>query len=167
MEIYNHWVTTAVTTLHLSPRDLDTITATYDQVRETGFPYIVLAEPSSDEVLGLVYATHYKGERAAYRGTADMSLFLSPKIVGKGHGGKLLDALVEGLKARKGDEFVREVIATMAVADEGKDARRFYLKYGFEEVGHLRRVGRKMDKWVDIKLFQLTLVDEEWYEANP
>lgn len=33
----------------------------------------------------------------------------------------------------------------------------FHKKMGFEEVGHLKEVAYKFDRWLDLKLFQLIL----------
>jgi len=34
---------------------------------------------------------------------------------------------------------------------------KFHKKLGFEEVGHLKEVGYKFNRWLDLKFFQLRL----------
>ena len=36
---------------------------------------------------------------------------------------------------------------------------KLHTQLGFEKVGHLRSVGRKFDRWLDLVFMQLTLVE--------
>jgi len=51
---------------------------------------------------------------------------------------------------------VREVLAVTAVIKDN-DARSFYVREEFEQVGRMNRVGWKMRRWVDCVTFQLSL----------
>jgi len=51
---------------------------------------------------------------------------------------------------------IREVLAVTAVS-KNNDARSFYVREGFEQVGRMNRVGWKMGRWVDCVTFQLSL----------
>ena len=77
-----------------------------------------------------------------------------------GIGKSLLDAWIVALIELKDEDArprIYQAIAQMSVDPSGKDAGRFYLRKGWDEVGCLRRVGWKFGKWIDVKVFQKSL----------
>ena len=79
-------------------------------------------------------------------------------------GRRLLRPLIEVLRGVEPSERrvhgVREVLAYRS-ANEGRDAGRFYEREGFEEVRRLRRIGWKMGRWIDTRIFQMSLGERE------
>lgn len=62
------------------------------------------------------------------------------------------------LRAARMPFLVVEVGGEAVVADTGNDASAaLHRRYGFTEVGRLRSVGFKHDRWVDTVLFQRDL----------
>ena len=160
-DIFNHYILNTVITFALTPTTQDEVLQKWKTVLDEGCPYIV-AENSSGEVVGLSYASGFRNERKGYRHTVEFSLFCHPDHTAQGVGPQLLKKLLEILrepeqfpdfivKPRNEDEKIRAVIGCMSVDEtgwkKGLGLRDFYLKHGFEEVGHLKRVGHKFDRW--------------------
>jgi L-amino acid N-acyltransferase YncA len=106
-----------------------------------------------DEVAGYAYCAPWKA-RPAYRQTVEDSIYLAPDALGRGLGGRLLDALLTACA----EADVREVIAV--VADGGAESQASLALHrgrGFVEVGRLRSVGYKHDRWLDTVLLQCSL----------
>lgn len=160
-QILDHYVANTVITFAVSTPSQEELLATYRGVLRHGLPFIVAVDDAGD-VLGYSYATGFRKERRGYRHTVELTLLCHPQHTRKGIGPLLLRKLIDILKApqdfpeyvaepRSEDEKVRAVLAVMAVDetswDNGLGLRDFYVKQGFEEVGHLRKVGHKFDRW--------------------
>jgi L-amino acid N-acyltransferase YncA len=140
-------------------------------VQSQRLPYIVAvlsgcdqAEPTREPVLGYIYCSGFRSGKSGYRHTVELSLFCHPEHQAQGIGTLLLKKLLsvlacpqenkewyEGGNARSEDQKVRQVLAVMAVDEMGRESgyglKRWYERFGFEEVGHLKKVGRKFDRW--------------------
>jgi phosphinothricin acetyltransferase len=149
-EIYGHYVNTTVVTFDIGEVTAEIMEAKRAAVHETGLPFIVAVD-DSDRVLG--YAAMFPWRpKAAYKHTAEGSIYLSPSATGQGVGGALLNELME-----RGRQLgIREVIAV--ISDEDTEASmHLHRKLGFESIGHLRRVGFKFDRWIGTYLLQKSL----------
>ncbi|CAO2653624.1 Nn.00g030350.m01.CDS01 [Neocucurbitaria sp. VM-36] len=173
-EIIEYYVFNTVITLALAPPSCDEVRKTWENSSAQGLPYLVAVDDNLDTVLGFCYAGEFKGGggRGGYRHSVELSLFCHPDHMQKGIGSRLLQQLVETLKApeefphyvhvtRKEDEKVRILLACMSVDEtswrEGLGLRDFYVKHGFEEVGHMKKVGNKFDRWIDTRYLQLSI----------
>ena len=155
--IYNHYVHHTVVTFDLLDRPISFFESKFDNIAGH-LPYLVITtnDPAHPSVLGYAYASPYS-ERSAYRHTVEIGFFVHPEYLGVGIGESLLDALtmtLTELKNEDGRPRIYQAIAKMSVNPSGKDAERFYLREGWDEVGRLRKVGWKFGKWIDIKVFQ-------------
>jgi len=76
-----------------------------------------------------------------------MTLFVHHEHRGKGIGTQLMSVLLKAIPRTR----IRELLAVMAVDDEGRDAglglRDYYVRWGFREVGRMERVGFKFERW--------------------
>jgi L-amino acid N-acyltransferase YncA len=150
--------------LALDPPTTEDIRNSWNASTSKNLPYIVAVDAEDDNILGFCSAGHFRGGggRAGYRHTVELSLFCHPKHVKRGVGSMLLDKLIDVLKApeqfpeivstpRIAEDKVRMLIACMSVDEttwnEGLGLRDFYVKHGFVEVGHLKKVGHKLDRW--------------------
>lgn len=153
LDIYNHYVATSTVTFDEQPLALAALQAKVSQIAELGFPFIV-AEGAPGEVLGYAYASTWR-PKAAYRHTAECSIYLAAGATGQGWGRMLLGELLE----RSTAAGIRELIAV--IADEGAEASvALHRKLGFREVGHLNRVGYKFERWLGTILMQKSLVED-------
>lgn len=103
--------------------------------------------PDKTEVVGFCYITPWKPERPAYQYTGELSLYVHHEHQGKGIGSALMVAILEVISQTK----IREVLAVMAVDEKSKNSglalRDYYVRWGFEEVGRMKRVGFKFERW--------------------
>ncbi|KAI8801514.1 sortase-like acyltransferase [Cladochytrium replicatum] len=161
LEIYTHYVQNSVATFELTPPSLADFSKRVDSIRTSNLPHLVAtAEENPNSVLGYAYASFYRAERHAYRHTVEISIYLSHTCLRSGAGRALMNALVAGIRERQ--PHVRELLAVMAVdtVGSGVGVEMFYRKMGFEEVGKLKKVGYKFDRWIDVMFLQKSLVVE-------
>ena len=148
-EIYAHYVRTGVATFELTPPDESEWLQRLHDVTERGLPF--LTATLDGEVAGYAYCSPWK-TRPAYRHTVEDSVYLAPQALGRGVGGRLLDAVLEDCTRSR----VREVIAVI-VDDNGAASLALHRNRGFVHAGRLRGVGFKHGRWLDTVLLQRSL----------
>ncbi|MGV0789804.1 N-acetyltransferase family protein [Mycolicibacterium sp. XJ2] len=149
-DIYAHYVENTVATFELVRPDRVEWNRRYGAVIEAGLPF--LSAVLDGEIVGYAYCAPWK-TRPAYRHTVEDSVYVAPYAVGRGVGGKLLDALLAGCTTAG----VREVIAVIVDADAAASAA-LHRGRGFLEAGRLAAVGFKHDRWLDTLLLQRSLL---------
>ncbi|KAH7128519.1 acyl-CoA N-acyltransferase [Dendryphion nanum] len=177
--ILDYYVLNTVITLALTPSPPEDIHDKWQDTLSNGFPYIVAVhdtadddEPGKASVVGFAYVNGFRSERKGYRHTAELSLFCHPDHTAQGIGSVLLTKLIAIVKApdqfpdfvatpRSEEDRITSIIACMSLDEtgwkKGLGLRDFYLKHGFEEVGHMKKVGHKFDRWIDTCYLQLHL----------
>jgi len=145
--IYRHHVLHGTASYDLEPPSAEFHRDKIRRVAAAGWPFIV-AEAS--DVVGYAYVTQFR-DRAAYRFTAENSIYVHPEQTGRGIGKALLAALLD----RAAEYGFRTVIAVIGGAEPASIA--VHAACGFEEVGRLRRVGWKHEKWLDSVYMQRDL----------
>ncbi|QSF59136.1 GNAT family N-acetyltransferase [Nocardioides sp. zg-1228] len=86
--------------------------------------------------------------KPAYSHTRETTVYVAPGHQGRGVGRRLYDALL----ARLTDDGVHLVVAAVALPNDASLA--LHRACGFEEVGVMREVGRKHDRWIDVAWMQ-------------
>ena len=148
-EIYAYHVRTEVATFELTPPDRSEWLQRLRAVTAHGLPF--LTATLDGEVAGYAYCVPWK-TRPAYQHTVEDSVYVAPQAVGRGVGGRLLDALLEEC-AQSG---VREVIAVIVDADDSASLA-LHRNRGFVDAGRLTAVGFKHGRWLDTLLLQRSL----------
>ena len=110
----------------------------------------LLVADADGEVLGYAYSASYR-PRPAYALTRETSVYLAADARGQGLGRRLYDALLPRLR----DDGVHTAVALIALPNDASLA--LHRACGFTEVGVLRGVGRKFDRWIDTAWLQLML----------
>ncbi|WP_018611304.1 GNAT family N-acetyltransferase [Segetibacter koreensis] len=87
----------------------------------------------------------------AYKFSAEHSIYIANGFRGCGRGGELLERLIALAK----HQGFHTLIAGIDAENEG--SCKFHSKFGFVEVGRLREVGYKFDRWLDLIFMQLLL----------
>ncbi|MBI5160964.1 MAG: N-acetyltransferase [Micrococcales bacterium] len=150
LEIYNHYVANSTVTFDEDPLTLREMRQRFAAAQKLGHPWLV-AETPSHQVIGYAYVTPWR-QRAAYRHTVEDSIYLRPASTGKGLGTALLGALVEASR----EAGIREIIAV--IADRGAEGSiRIHERFGFQNIGHMGKVGYKFGRYLGTVLLQLSL----------
>lgn len=105
-----------------------------------------------ERVLGYAYASPHR-LRAAYRWSADCSIYLDPEHRSRGLGRLLYERLIAEVR----DLGYVSLFAGIALPNEASVA--LHKAAGFESVGLFRRVGYKHGSWYDVEWWQRSLRD--------
>ena len=117
--------------------------------RRTGYPVLVAVDASGG-VLGYASFGDWRAFEG-YRYTVEHSVYVRADQRGAGIGCALMLALI-GRARRLGKHVMVGALESGNLA-----SIRLHEKLGFEQVGHLKQVGTKFGKWLDLTLLQLTL----------
>jgi phosphinothricin acetyltransferase len=148
LAIYNDAVLNTTAIWNETPVDLDNRRAWMHARAAAGFPVYVTEE--AGRVLGYGSFGDFRPFEG-YRVTVEHSLYVDAAARGRGHGKRLLTALVE--EARRLGK--RAMIGGIDGANGPSIA--LHVKFGFVEVGRLPGVGTKFGRPLDLVLMQKTL----------
>ncbi|MSQ10312.1 MAG: N-acetyltransferase family protein [Dehalococcoidia bacterium] len=115
------------------------------------YPWLVYERDG--DVLGYAYGSRHAG-RAAYRWSADVSVYVRPDAMRTGIGRALYQALLPMLR----NLGYRQAFAGITVPNAASVGLHEAL--AFTPVGVFRRVGYKLDAWHDVGWWQLELSAE-------
>ncbi|MEW6263316.1 MAG: N-acetyltransferase family protein [Thermodesulfobacteriota bacterium] len=105
----------------------------------------------NQEIIGYAYYGPFR-TRAAYNHTVESTIYLAQESVGRGCGRALYAKLIESAKGRG----LREVIGIIALPNPRSLA--FHREMGFEEVGVLKKVGYKFGRYIDVGIWQMSVL---------
>lgn len=145
--IYAPSVSEAVTSFEESPPDAAELAARIERTQAT-HPWLVAEQ--GGEVLGYAYACPHR-ERASYRWSADVSVYIADGHRGEGIG----RALYEELLARLRRQNLRMACAGITLPNPASVA--LHERLGFSPVGVNREIGYKHGAWRDVGWWQLEL----------
>ena len=146
--IYAHHVLNGTASYDLDPPPAEFHRDKIRRIAAAGWPFLV-AEVDG-EVVGYAYVTQFR-DRAAYRFTAENSIYVHPDRMGRGVGKTLLKALLDRASAYG----FRTIIAVIGGAEPASIA--VHAALGFREVGRLTGVGWKNERWLDSVYMQIEL----------
>ncbi len=149
--IYGHYVLTHTATFELDPPDEDEMRARMTAIASARMPYWVAEDGGA--VVGYCYVAPYR-PRPAYRFTVENSVYVAPDRVGRGIGSGLLAKVV----AECVPLGLREIVAVIGDSDN-RPSIHLHRSAGFTDVGTLRNVGFKFDRWLDTVIMQRSLGD--------
>ena len=145
-EIYNYYILNTFITFEEEAIDAQEVERRI-QLYTARYPWFVVDTPDLG-VVGYAYATGWH-TRAAYRHSAEISAYLAFDQGGKGYGSMLYDRLLSDLPKLG----IHTVIAGVSLPNQPSIA--LLEKYGFEKTSHLREVGYKQNRWIDVGYWQL------------
>ena len=146
--IYAHHVIHGTASYDTDPPAADAIRAKIRLVLESNWPFLVAERRG--EVIGYAYATQFR-DRAAYRWTAEDSIYIRADSMGQGIG----KALLEELLGRSEVVGFRQMIAVIGGAAE--PSVRLHAACGFREAGRVLAAGWKHGRWLDNVYMQRSL----------
>ncbi len=148
--IYRHHVLHGTGTFEIDPPSEQDMLGRRADVLSRGLPYIV-AEGDDGQILGFSYANWFK-PRPAYRFSAEDSVYVADAARGQGVGRLLLAALSQQAEAAG----VRKLLAVIGDSNNAGSIG-VHRAAGFTEIGVMRSVGWKFDRWLDIVLMEKVL----------
>jgi L-amino acid N-acyltransferase YncA len=113
-----------------------------------GHPWIVA--DAGGEIAGFAYACEHRS-RAAYRWSADVSVYVAAAHQRLGHGRRLYEVLFEELRGRHFH------VACAGITLPNQASVALHEGLGFEPVGVYREIGWKAGAWRDVGWWQLCL----------
>jgi phosphinothricin acetyltransferase len=150
LDIYNYYILKSIATFDVEPQTLDERLTWFHE--STSSPYCVVVADVDGDVGGFASLGPFRS-KAAYRYTAENSVYVRPERQGDGIGGALLARTVE--LAKTGG--LRAIIAR--IAGDNPASVALHARQGFEHIGTERDVGYKFERWIDVVVMQLTLAD--------
>jgi L-amino acid N-acyltransferase len=150
LEIYNHAVLHTTASYDYEPRSMEHRIAWFEDHQRNDYP-ILVAVNDADEVIGWGSLSRFH-DRMGYRFTAEDSIYVAAEHRGKGLGKALLAPLIQCARDRN-------LHALIGLIDAQNEASiRLHASFGFEKTGHLKQVGYKFDRWLDVIYMQLLLL---------
>ena len=147
--IYGHHVEHGVGTFEERPPSPAEMGERLAAVQTRGLPWVVVQE--GGEVKAFAYASPFR-LRAAYRYTAEDSVYVAPGSERLGYGGAALAAVVGACEALG----LRQLLAV--IGDSGNEGSLgVHRALGFEPSGVLPAVGFKHGRWIDVMLMTKAL----------
>jgi phosphinothricin acetyltransferase len=148
-EIYAYYVENTWVTFETEPPGAEEFAGRIRRF-SAAYPYFAAENAKTGEIVGYAYA-HAFHERAAYRFTAETTVYVKQGLQRCGIGRMLYDALLPAMKARG----LKNAIALLGIPNE--QSERFHRSYGFEDAGRLVGVGYKFERWLDVLYMQKRL----------
>jgi L-amino acid N-acyltransferase YncA len=143
--IYNWYIAHTVITFEVDPVSAEEMAQRIAGVL-AAHEWLVLE--SEGELLGYAYAGRFR-ERPAYSLATESTIYLRHGLEGKGLGGPLYAELIRRTFARGYHHLVG------AIALPNEPSVRLHERLGFVKAGHLFRIGRKFERWIDVGNWQL------------
>lgn len=120
----------------------------------------LVLEDGEGAVIGYAYAGPFK-QRAAYRWSCEVSVYLAPGPRRTGAGRQLYEALF----LRLAERGFRMLVAVMTLPNDASEG--LHRALGFEPVGTLRRIGWKHGQWRDVAWAQRSLGPADGPPSDP
>ncbi|MGG0410249.1 arsinothricin resistance N-acetyltransferase ArsN1 family A [Peribacillus simplex] len=146
-EIYNQGIEDRIATLETESKDQTYMKEWF--AKHIGRYKVIVAEQEG-EIVGWSSLNQYNS-RNAYKGVADLSVYISRNHRGKGIGGLLLQSIE---KLAKENDFNKIVLFTFPFNQIGQG---LYKKRGYREVGVFKNQGILDGKYVDVMAMEKLL----------
>ncbi len=146
-DIYNYYVAHSVTTYQEEPESIGSRQAWF---AAHGNLHPVTVATMDSQIVGWGSLSSFH-PRSAYRHSVENSVYVHPKHLRRGLGTMLLADLIQ----RAIEAGHRTIIAGIDAEQKGSIA--IHRKIGFIEVGHLKQVGHKFGRWLDVIYMQKML----------
>lgn len=145
--IYNHYILSSTATFDTEPKSVEE-RAEWIADRDPAHPVFVSERDGAIVAWGALGP--YRARRA-WGQTAEVAVYVADGMTGMGLGPRMLGALIEAAGSAGLHVLVSQIVS------ENEASIRMTSRAGFSEVGTLREVGRKFDRWLDVVIMQLTV----------
>jgi phosphinothricin acetyltransferase len=148
LAIYNDAVLRTTASYDYEPSTLEARTAWYEAHVQERLPIFVAED--GDSIVGWS-ALHTFRPKIGYRYTVENSVYVAAERRRQGIGRALLVPLIQ----RACELEMHALIA--GIDAENTASIRLHAELGFVQVGHIKEVGYKFDRWLDLIFMQLLL----------
>ena len=145
--IYNWYIHNTIITFEteaVSSQDMA------QRIHEKLSTYDWLVGEEHQTICGYAYYGPFRS-REAYQHTVESTIYLAQESVGQGLGRLLYTQLFESIRTRG----FREVVGVIALPNPQSLALHRHV--GFVEIGILKKVGYKFDRYIDVALWQMSI----------
>ncbi|HET7552818.1 MAG TPA: arsinothricin resistance N-acetyltransferase ArsN1 family B [Gemmatimonadaceae bacterium] len=146
--IYDHYVTRTIVTFEEEPVPASEMALRIQNTTALSLPWLIAERQGG--VVGYAYARPWR-ERRAYRFSAEITVYVVPSSTGRGIGSRLYEKLLPLVQ----DRGIHAVVGVIALPNEASVA--LHEKFGLSKVAHLREVGFKFDRWIDVGYWERIL----------
>lgn len=151
LEIINDEILYSTSVYDKNPRTLDDQKLWFLKKQELNFPVLV-AEFNGELIAYASYGTFRAFD--GYRFSVEHSIYVKKAHRSNGAGKELMKALIERAIASSYHTMIAGVDSSNAKSIE------FHKNFGFKEIGTIKEVAYKFDKWLDLVFLQLLLKPE-------
>lgn len=144
LAIYHHYVLNSTATFH-SEKMSEKEIGEFVFISHPKYPSFLITD--EDRVIGYCFLSQYK-KRQAYDRSAELSIYLKPEFTGKGIGMAALRHL-ETAAYRAG---IRVLVGT--ICGDNRASIRLMEKAGFWKCAHLKNIGEKFGRVLDVVIYQ-------------
>ncbi|KAI8969969.1 acyl-CoA N-acyltransferase [Mycotypha africana] len=161
LDIYNERILNSTCLFMYNQVSLDNRLTWFVETKAKGYPIIVATEKETDKAIAYACLGGFR-PHTAYVLTTEISIYVHQDHQRKGLGVRLLKELL-----RIGTEMkFKNIQACITSENEGSVA--LFSKYGFKHAGHLRDVGYKFGRFLDVVFLEyITDVQVEKDKAVP
>jgi phosphinothricin acetyltransferase len=147
-EIYNYYVARSTATFAMQEESLADRIKWFEEHSTKNLA--ILACFVDGQVIAWGSLSPYSG-RCAYKSTVELSVYIHHQYTGRGIGRKILDELIAEAQKRRFHALLG------LVCSENDASIALFARCGFEQVGLLKQVGHKFDRWLDVSIWQRNL----------
>ncbi|MFB3430155.1 MAG: N-acetyltransferase family protein [Phycisphaerales bacterium] len=148
--IYDHFVLNTTATFETEPRSEAERRAWFEAHDPLAHALLVAKDPSSGDLLGWAGLSPWS-PRAAYRRTAEVSVYIALDAHRRGVGRALMHALIKRARTNRFGVLIARI------AGPSDASRAFHASAGFQPVGLMRRCGSKFGSLHDVLIMDLHL----------
>ena len=149
LEIYNEAVLNTTASYDYEPRTLEHRIAWFEDHVKNNLPVLVVVNEAG-RVVGWGALNRYH-DRKGYQFTAENSVYVAANLRGSGIGRLLMRPLVDAARERG----LHAILA--GIDAENEASIRLHASFGFLKVAHLKQVGFKFGRWLDVVYMELLL----------
>lgn len=147
VENYTHVSTIYEEGLSTGIASFETIVPSWEQWDANHLEFGRIALLIKDQYVGWA-ALSPTSKRLAYKGVAELSLYIGKDFKGKGFGDILMQEIIE-ICNLKGIWTIHA-----GIFRENEASRKLHLKHGFREIGYRERVAQRNGKWHDNFIYE-------------
>ena len=146
-DIYNHYVLNSTCTYQEEPESIDGRRRWFER---HGQAHPIIVAEGEKRIVGWGSLSAYHA-RSAYRRTVENSVYVHHQFHRRGIGSVLLKELI------KQAQHIGHHVIIAAIDGEQPASVALHARFGFQKVGHMKHLGFKFNRWLDVIYMELLL----------